>query len=376
MKLLPLEQFSHHLQPGVALPWGVRDSNGKLLLARGHVMADAAMVSTLLERGMFVDADEINRANGGEQHQAVKDESLSSRWAGLQSRLGVLLRSPTEAHFLDRVRESIDHIGGLADRNTDLLIFLILRHDHTRYANYGVVHSLHVASLCGLVTRRLNWPDARRNSLIGAALTMNLSILDLQGRLAAQTTPLGVAQRRDIDGHTAASAKLLRAAGLQDKEWLETVEQHHEQTGGTGYPNKLPAPSESSQLLRFVDCFTAKHSARAGRTQQPAQQAARDLYTQSKANPLAALLIKEFGIYPPGCFVKLASGETAIVIRRGAGANTPIVATITNRNGDALTQPIPRDTSVPAHAIAATVPDKAVLVRLNVDQLYSLRPNT
>lgn len=373
MKLLPLEQFSHQLQPGVALPWGVRDASGKLLLARGHVLADAGVLQTLLERGMFVDADEINRNNTDDPKP--KEETFAARWEGLQTRLGTLLRSSTESHFMERVRESVEHISSLADRNTDLLIFLILRHDHTRYAHYGVVHSLHVASLCSLVTRRLNWPDERRESLVGAALTMNLSILDLQGRLAAQSAPLTANQRRDIDHHPEASARLLRAAGLQDPEWLSAVEQHHEQPGSLGYPRKLNEPTEASQLLRFVDCFTAKHSARAGRAQQPAQQAARDLYTQSKANPLAALLIKEFGIYPPGCFVKLASGETAIVTKRGANANTPIVAAITNRNGDALSQPVSRDTSQPANAIAATVPDKSVLVRVNVDKLYDIRSN-
>jgi hypothetical protein len=165
----------------------------------------------------------------------------------------------------------------------------------------------------------------------------------------------------------------LRLAGLNDAEWLTAVEQHHEAPGGSGYPNKIASPSDISQLVRFVDSFTAKHSARAGRAQQPAQQAARDLYTQSKANPLAAVLIKEFGIYPPGCFVKLASGETAIVIKRGVSANCPIVAALTNRNGDVLSQPISRDTAMPANAIASTIPDRAVMVRLNVEKLYDLR---
>jgi hypothetical protein len=29
---------------------------------------------------------------------------------------------------------------------------------------------------------------------------------------------------------------------------------------------------------------------------------------------MTAALVKEFGIYPPGCFVRLASGELAMVI--------------------------------------------------------------
>lgn len=374
MKLLPLEQFVNQLQAGVALQWGVRDASGKLLLARGRVIADSSMLQSLLERGMFVDAEEVNRVNA-EAAAALKskEEPIPTRWESLQARLSTLLRSPAEPSFLERIRESLDQVDVIIDRSPDLLIFLILRHDHTRYAQYGVAHALHVASLCGLTARRMGWADDRRKSLIGAALTMNLSIIDLQGRMAAQNTPPTPPQRAEIENHPINSAELLRAAGLSDPEWLNAVEQHHEQGGGTGYPRKLEAPSEASQLIRFVDCFAAKHSARAGRAQQPAQHAARDIYTQSKANPLAAVLIKEFGIYPPGCFVKLASGETAIVVKRGGSANAPLVAALTNRNGDVLSQPIPRDTSLPANAIAATIPDKAVLVRLNVEKLYDLR---
>ena len=52
MKLIPLSQVSSLLRAGVALPWGVRDSNGTLLLSRGHVLADDRAVEVLLERGV------------------------------------------------------------------------------------------------------------------------------------------------------------------------------------------------------------------------------------------------------------------------------------------------------------------------------------
>jgi hypothetical protein len=123
-------------------------------------------------------------------------------------------------------------------------------------------------------------------------------------------------------------------------------------------------------LLRFIDSFTAKHSARAGRVQQPAHQAAKALYAQSGGNPLAAALIKECGIYPPGCFVRLASGETAIVTRRGITAKEPLVAVITNPQGEPLSRPVQRDTSVPSRAIVDTVADKSIKVQVSVDQLY------
>jgi hypothetical protein len=162
---------------------------------------------------------------------------------------------------------------------------------------------------------------------------------------------------------------------LGDAEWIEAVQQHHEEMGGTGYPNKVQQPNEIARLVHFVDSFTAKHSPRAGRKPQPAQKAARDLFTQSYGDPLAALVIKEFGIYPPGCYVKLASGEMAIVTQRGATANAPIVAAITNKNGDQLSIPARRDTSAAGHSIISTVPEQSVMVRVNVDSLYDRSAN-
>ena len=129
MKLVSLSQVSHLLYPGVTLAWSVRDANGTLLLAKGHVLADERAVQTLLDRGMFIDAAEIAAAAAANRAEAPKDESMSGRWSGLENRLGTLLKSSTEPNFLQKVRESVVSIAALADGNVDLLIFLILRHN-------------------------------------------------------------------------------------------------------------------------------------------------------------------------------------------------------------------------------------------------------
>jgi hypothetical protein len=43
---------------GEPLPWNVRDAQGHLLLARGHLMETAADLEHVLERGAFVNAEE------------------------------------------------------------------------------------------------------------------------------------------------------------------------------------------------------------------------------------------------------------------------------------------------------------------------------
>lgn len=369
MQLISLDQVFQILQPGVPLPFGVRDAAGRLLLAKGLVVDDQAKLLELLNRGMFVDTEEVQRGMMAREDERPV-ESFSTHWDAMQRKLGLLLQAPGSPSFLPQVRELVAKIANCPDSCTDQMMFLILRHDHRQTHRYPEVHSQHVAVLCHLVSRRLGWPDSRRLSLIGAALTMNLSIASLQAQLAGQRTPPTPVQRQEIDAHPLASVELLRAAGLQDEVWLLAVEQHHECPGGGGYPQHVQEPGELSQLIRFIDSFTARYSPRAGRSKQQAQQAARELYAQSGDNPLAAALLKECGIYPPGSFVRLASGESAVVTRRGMTFKAPLVAALTNAQGEPLARPVQRDTAQPARAIVGALSDAAITVQVSVDQLY------
>lgn len=302
---------------------------------------------------------------------ATASSSKKTSWTALEGRLGGLLRAPGDAGFLDRVRDTLARVGELLEGQTDELIFRILRHDHSRPANAGIAQSLHAAALCGVLAGRLAWAPEKVTSLMGAALTMNLSIIDLQGELAARGEAPTEEQRQQIGSHPGDSAQMLRAAGLEDADWLETVEQHHERPGGGGYPAQLQEPTEPARLLRLVDRFIAKHSPRAGRTTVPADQAARALFLESQTDPLVHLLIKELGIYPPGCYVRLANGEVGVVVHAGAVANKPQVAAFMTPAGDVLARPHVRDAAMPAFAVAGTVPDSAVRVTLSVDKLYA-----
>ena len=366
--VLLAELPSLNVRRGMPLPWDVHDPDGQLLLARGQVLANDAVLDTLIARG-----GSIRLLDAAPAAPSVPlPKPLSVRYTSLKRSLAWLLTHPDEPVFLDRIRQTANVIAELSERDVDQLIFLIIRHDYLRFAVYGSAHSLHVATVCSILAHRLGWPRARHLQLLCAALTMNLSIIELQGVLAGRVAPLTAAHRAEIQAHPAASAAMLRARGLSDEDWLAAVEQHHEEPGGKGYPLGMPSPTEDAQMLRFADQFTAKHAWRADRGVVPAQQVARELYTQSQGHPLAALLIKEFGIFPPGCFVQLASGEAAVVVRRGPVANSPVVAALIASNGDTLAQPMMRNSAEPANFIVATLDERTVLAHVSLDTLYAL----
>jgi HD-GYP domain-containing protein (c-di-GMP phosphodiesterase class II) len=165
---------------------------------------------------------------------------------------------------------------------------------------------------------------------------------------------------------------MLRAAGISDEGWLSTIEQHHEIPGGKGYPRKLMEVADLPTMLRMADVYTAKLSSRLSRSAVGASDAGRGLFTGEQGHPAAAAIIKEFGLYPPGAMVKLASGEAGIVIRRGETATTPMVASITNREGMALIDPIRRHTTSKDHSIVGLTNERVVKVRIPVEKLVRL----
>ena len=61
------------------------------------------------------------------------------------------------------------------------------------------------------------------------------------------------------------------------------------------------------------------------------------------------------GFYPPGTYVALANGETAVSVRRGAAANNPLVVSIMTATGLALGQYVARDTHDKAFSVLAPV---------------------
>ena len=53
----------------------------------------------------------------------------------------------------------------------------------------------------------------------------------------------------------------------------------------------------------------------------------------------AAALTRTLGVFPPGTYVQLVSGEAAVVMRRGVRMNQPWVASVVDRRGSLLPKP-------------------------------------
>jgi hypothetical protein len=105
--------------------------------------------------------------------------------------------------------------------------------------------------------RRPRW-----SAVFKVALTMNLSMLELQGELARQRSAPTPEQRADLMTHPMRSVELLMQAGVSDEDWLQAVARHHEQEDGSGYPTGRTDVGELASLVRRADVYTAKLASR------------------------------------------------------------------------------------------------------------------
>ncbi|MFN0185679.1 MAG: HD-GYP domain-containing protein [Aquabacterium sp.] len=356
MQFSPLSTVKHRVLVGQPLPFNVRDHDATLLLARGMVVQTFEQMDALFTRGALVDIAELRAVISPQAVKAAARHELPGLWTNSVEQVGSTLRAAGTETFRAALDEASAPVQALIERDPDLAIVQVLRQPGNAWVEYGIHHSTHCAIVSLLVAQRMGWPAEEAQRAFKAALTMNVAMLELQGQLAEQEAPPTDEQRQLIHEHPTRSVELLRLSGVTDEEWLTAVAQHHEVPDGSGYPAGITQIHDVASLVRRSDQYTAKLSPRATRDGMSADRAGRLMFMQDPGSPMTVALAKEFGLYPPGCFVTLASGERGVVVRRGRTVMSPIVAVFTNRHGHSLDQPQPRDTSSAAYAITGTMP--------------------
>ena len=389
------------IQLGRPLPFALRGADGALLAQKGYVIRNRADLDVLVSRGLTlcVDTDE-----SGDNHRAylaqlqkmlLSDTSLGQiagmkiqagvqadrerggndmpDWSQLQSSATQLLRSPLAGDFEGRFQSLHGELARNCEETPDatLLALVFLSAQETRM--YSATHAMLVACVCRVVAREmLHWPEGRVLQLGRAALTMNIAMTELQDQLAQQSAPLTAAQIAAVQDHASRSEQLLRRLGVADPAWLEAVRCHHHRT-----PGPLAKKAEAQQMARLLqraDLFGARLAPRVARWPMPVTAAMQASYydEEHQVDEAGAALVKTLGVYPPGAFVRLATQEVAVVLRRGGTATTPRVAVVVNRDGMPTGEMIPRDTAQAAWRITGAVAHRDVKVQLRLDRLLDL----
>ncbi len=294
-------------------------------------------------------------------------------WDQMTTRVHRLLREETiDTDWVLRFTELTTGLRQLASRDPDLALYVLIEANGSNVGHYSSQHAVTCMVIADLAAEWMEWSHEERWVLALAAVTMNLSITALQDSLAKQSGSLSDGQRQLVATHAASSADMLVGAGVADQLWLHVVRNHH--IAVTADPvQESDAARRLAELLRRVDIYTAKLSRRGTRKSVTPAMAARDACLDANGNPdsIGATLLRVVGLYPPGTFVELANGESAVVVVRGASAHTPIVASMRRRDGGMLMQPVRRDTLRTGFAVKRGMEPSSIRVSLNHARILS-----
>ena len=377
---VPIAEVTDLIQVGVALPFRVLDAQERLLLNEGQSIGSDRQMGLLIERGAWVDRKlvEERRSRNGPAGvpppiEVRRVASLFDRWERVLWDLDAVLRGTAKggASMVDWTA-LVDELLALVDRDADIALYLAVRQEDRRFALYPLAHSLHAAVLCLLAARQAGWPLERQRSVVGAALSMNVAMLELQAQMAEQDTPPTQRQLDHIRAHPLQGVQRLQQAGVADAAWLGAVAEHHERADGSGYPQGAVQVCDEARMLRMADVYMAKITPRAKRPPLPPLLASRQLFQQEPGSALAMALIKAIGVHPPGALVQIKSGEIAVVIRRGTQGPAPQVCTLTDRHGKPSIASVTLDSADPASAITAPCTDTAPYARVLPERVYGL----
>jgi hypothetical protein len=401
VKLVPFS--SQYLRLDEPLPFGLHEAGGRLLLAAGqrvqsreqleelkrqplfaqeHESADwhrrlAAAMDQKLREGASLKELAAVRPDAPPREAAARQEmSLAEHWAELTHQLDGLLRDVRPgSEWRGRLLQVHARARALGARRLDASLYHLVYEAGSGGVKYSSQHALLCCLMGELAAPLLGLDGPQLDSLGRAALTMNVAMQRLQDQLANTQLPPTEAQRAEIDAHAAAGARLLREAQFGDELACSVVALHHDASDAAATWEALALERRLARLLRRVDIFSAKISRRATRAPMSPVQAAREACLGAGGLPdeVGGALLKAVGLYPPGSFVELVSGELGIVVARGRRANLPYVASLVSAAGNPLGEPALRDTIDRRHAVRAAVAPGQVRVRPPHDRLMALR---
>jgi HD-GYP domain-containing protein (c-di-GMP phosphodiesterase class II) len=369
----------NQIRVGLPVPFDCYDGHGNLLLRKGLVVDSQKQVDFLLERGLYTLGGTATGPGGDviakppTPFQLLDD--FTNRLKQLLATLSGITEGSTEQqashNFPERVMNLASEVQLLCQKDADALLGAI---HLAKGSRYSLDHPLYRSVVTDLLGSRKGLSLEERQRMVAASLTCDISMVKLQDELVRQAGPLSPVQKQSIEAHPLESARLLEALGVTDKEWITAVAQHHEVLNGTGYPRRCSGADVSlwARIIRLADMYTAMISPKAYRKTALSKSAMREILLKRGTeidDSLSVLIVKELGIYPPGAFVKLQSGELGIVIKRHVNPKTPIIKAVVGPRGAPFDTPIPRKTDAREYEILDVV-ERDAIVKLDFHKLW------
>jgi HD-GYP domain-containing protein (c-di-GMP phosphodiesterase class II) len=234
----------------------------------------------------------------------------------------------------DEIRRTVLDLMDQFLAHSDLAIKLL---DLDRTDRYTYRHSINVGLLFLLVAK--DWfPYGELADVVFGAVLHDLGKARVGSTIINKPGPLTDEEWQLMHMHPIWSYELLKEAGAT-YDALAVARSHHERLDGKGYPDGLRGDqlAQSARLAAICDVYDALTTKRSYKAKMDFALAI-DIIIQGCGShfdsEVANQFIRRVGRYPVGSFVRLSSGEVAIVVRVNEQAvSRPVVSRVLDSDG-------------------------------------------
>jgi len=294
-------------------------------LERGEKAFDILKTS-LNEKGVkHLDVGKLipptERRRGSTDLKEVKEASKNAFFRAIQLVKNAALGGKEEKKL--SLKKGKRLVQSLIDLVLEDEYFLIGLTSIKNYDDYTFNHSVNVCILSLALASHLGLSRTELCNLGVAALFHDMGKLLLPKEILFKPGKLTEEEWRLIKKHPILGVKALLKNGIYGEFGFTSIIvafEHHLRLDYSGYP-ELPTPRKPSFLARIVSIADAYDAMTTSRCYQKAllpEEALKKIYDTSPKlydRALVKVFINMLGIYPPGSFVLLDTGESGVVYR-------------------------------------------------------------
>ncbi|MFB6344827.1 MAG: HD-GYP domain-containing protein [bacterium] len=241
--------------------------------------------------------------------------------------------------------DTIQPIVEVAMNMQSALLFLLADLEGDDEDDYLFPYSLHTCLISVLLALEIGYEAAECRKVGVAGLIHDVGMLKIPQHIRLATGDLDESQIDMIHSHPERGARILSNVDRLESSVQEVAAEHHEQVDGSGYPLGLTHEDihPHSRIVNLAMTFVAMTQKRSHRSSLTAQESIRELVKTERERYDGRVLrafINRFGLYPPGTFVRLNTGHTALVTEVNSDDPlNPTVKVLTSSDGSRLSQP-------------------------------------
>lgn len=307
------------LEAGMQLARAVYTAEGRTLLNAGVILKDAyidrlvALGYPAVYVGDAEEAAEIPEAiSQATRHRAITmvRDSFSSVKCG-----GTLDIGP----IMEIVDSIVDEV--VLSRDVAIPLTDIRRHDE-----YTFGHCVNVCVLSVMMGVALELDDLTLHDLAMGAILHDVGKTRIPEQILLKPSRLNAVEWDEMRQHTRYGFDILRDCGGLSTRAAHVAYQHHERVNGSGYPRGLAGEgvhffARIAAVADTYDAMTSDRIYRKGVTPFEALQVIRNLAFRQLDTRVVDVFLANVVPYPPGCKVRLDTGEVGTVINaRGRDA--------------------------------------------------------